>query len=321
MIAYACQYANGGLKFLNVIACQDLFKNYYELEPSQLTSYLAIIWLPWGVKFLYGVMADSIPIFGSRKKSWLVLMGFVQVISLILSATIHFTNVQWFVFLQIVTSIAGAFMDVIVDALMVMQAKRDPEQGSQDLQSFAWMILGIAAISGGLVGAFMTGYVNPYWCFGYYAIFGVFVIISSWCLNPFLEFESDFDLAMSMTVNGVHVGRKRTFCEELKHNYHIVKHEFKMKLFQRTMLFYILVGVTHCRYDDFMYYYKLNVLGFTQFQYACLLTGGSVAMTLGVILYQRFMTEWETRTVVRMTIMLMALNALSGLALTLRWNI
>lgn len=103
------------------------------LEPAQLTSYVAIIWLPWGVKFVYGVIADSIPILGSRKKSWLVLMGFIQVISLALCAGVHFTEIKWFVFLQIVTSTSGAFMDVIADALMVMQAKRDPEQGSQDL--------------------------------------------------------------------------------------------------------------------------------------------------------------------------------------------
>ena len=111
----------------------------------------------------------------------------------------------------------------------------------------------------------MTGYVNPYWCFGYYAIFGVSVIITSACMNPQLEVESDFDLARSMTFAGVHIGRRRTFCEELRHNFHIVKNEFKMRLFQRTMLYYILIGVTHCRFDEFMYYYKLNVLGFTQF--------------------------------------------------------
>ena len=49
--------------------------------------------------------------------------------------------------------------------------------------------------------------------------------------------------------------------------------------------------------------------------------GGSVMLTIAVIIYQRFMKEWETRTIVTLTIFLMALNALSSLALTLRWNI
>ena len=35
MIVYGVQYANGGLKFLLTLALQDLFKNYYHLEPSQ----------------------------------------------------------------------------------------------------------------------------------------------------------------------------------------------------------------------------------------------------------------------------------------------
>ena len=120
-------YANGGLKFLNLLACQDLFKNYYELEPAKTSSILAIIWIPWGVKFLYGITADSIAICGSRKKSWLVLMSLVQIICLGLNATVKFENVNWFVMLQILASIAVAFIDVVVDALMVMQAKYDPE--------------------------------------------------------------------------------------------------------------------------------------------------------------------------------------------------
>lgn len=60
-----------------LIALQDLFKNYYELEPAKTSSLLAIVWIPWGVKFLYGITADSIPILGSRKKSWLILIGFI----------------------------------------------------------------------------------------------------------------------------------------------------------------------------------------------------------------------------------------------------
>ena len=57
------------------------------------------------------------------------------------------------------------------------------------------MITGFAAISGGCVAAFMTGFLNPYWCFGYYAIFGVVVIVTALYMNPLLETENDIDLA------------------------------------------------------------------------------------------------------------------------------
>ena len=130
LVVYVTQYANGGLKFLNVLACQDLFKNYYILEPAETSSYLAIIWIPWGIKFMYGITADSIPILGSRKKSWIIIMAIIQVLGLVLAASVRFESVKLFLFIQILISTATAFMDVIVDALMVMQAKRDPELGS-----------------------------------------------------------------------------------------------------------------------------------------------------------------------------------------------
>ena len=43
-------------------------------------------------------------------------------------------------------------------------------------------------------------------------------------------------------------------------------------------------------------------------------------MCIAVILYQRFMTKWETRTMVKLTITLMFLNGLSSLILTTRFN-
>ena len=79
---------------------------------------------------MYGITADSIPILGSRKKAWLIVMAIIQVLGLVIAACVRFESVKWFVFFQILISIATAFMDVIVDALMVMQAKRDPNLGS-----------------------------------------------------------------------------------------------------------------------------------------------------------------------------------------------
>ena len=47
-------------------------------------------------------------------------------------------------------------MDVIVDAIMVMQAKRDPKKGSQELQSFSWLVSGISMVIVGSIGAYLT---------------------------------------------------------------------------------------------------------------------------------------------------------------------
>ena len=121
----------------------------------------------------------------------------------------------------------------------------------------------MTAIIGGLLGAYFTGFVSPYWCFGIYSIFGLAVFISAFFITPELENESDLEIEMAMQIDGVHVGRRRSCCEEFKHNWKIVKNELKLKVYQRTMLFYVCLGVTRPSFVDYLYYFKLDVVHLT----------------------------------------------------------
>ena len=53
--------------------------------------------------------------------------------------------------------------------------------------------------------------------------------------------------------------RSRGFFREIAYNYRVVKNNFKLKLYQRTLLFFILVGITKTNYNEYMYYFKLEV--------------------------------------------------------------
>jgi hypothetical protein len=54
----------------------DYFKNYLFIEPAMTTGYSVIIWMPWILKFLCGLMTDTIDLCGYRKTGWLFIMGF-----------------------------------------------------------------------------------------------------------------------------------------------------------------------------------------------------------------------------------------------------
>jgi len=41
-----------------LLAKQDLFKNYYKLQPTEAQLLTTLIWMPWITKFLYGIIAD-----------------------------------------------------------------------------------------------------------------------------------------------------------------------------------------------------------------------------------------------------------------------
>ena len=89
-----------------------------------------MIMIPWSVKFIYGITSDTVPLLGSRKKSWLLIMGLLQVISCLTVAFGNAKQLKLDLVMLTCTCVSGAFMDVIVDALMVMQARKDPDLGS-----------------------------------------------------------------------------------------------------------------------------------------------------------------------------------------------
>ena len=95
------------------------FMNFYVLTPSVTSQYTALISLPWTPKLFYGLFTDTFPILGSRKRNYLILMGLLQGICL---TAIYFpqANPNVFVGFLVLTSFAGAVMDVVVDGLMVI---------------------------------------------------------------------------------------------------------------------------------------------------------------------------------------------------------
>ena len=89
--------------------------------------------LPWAIKLIYGIVFDAVPLFGSRKKSWMIIMSLIVVLTTLAATFIELENPTTLLILLTVSNAANAGADVLVDALMVMQAKRDPINGSQEL--------------------------------------------------------------------------------------------------------------------------------------------------------------------------------------------
>ena len=66
-----------------LLAVQDLFKQYLKLDPGLMTGYTTMIGLPWSVKIIYGLTSDNIPICGTNRKSYIIIMGLLQFIAMI----------------------------------------------------------------------------------------------------------------------------------------------------------------------------------------------------------------------------------------------
>src|SRR6266699_6129580 len=76
MIFFALVYVVEGIGQTGGLIAQPL--NYYLKQTFgwtavQVTAYLAILNLPWIIKPVYGIVSDFLPLFGYRRKSYLIL--------------------------------------------------------------------------------------------------------------------------------------------------------------------------------------------------------------------------------------------------------
>merc|ERR1719253_781588 len=117
---------------------------------------MTLISVPWVPKMFYGILLDSFPLCGSTKKSYLIVLGTLFCIASFGCGMLDFDTPWPLTWLIIVTMIASAMMDVVVDGLMVSQSRLDPKSGSEDLQSFMWGTAGLAGVTGYFIGGIMT---------------------------------------------------------------------------------------------------------------------------------------------------------------------
>ena len=80
-------------------------------------------------------------------------------------------------------AMSEAFVNVVADAIMCVQARKDPEHGSQDLIAFSWLATGIGGILGSFASGILTQYYHPKYSFMLYSFMGLVVAVNGMYLT------------------------------------------------------------------------------------------------------------------------------------------
>ncbi len=152
LIAILTVYFVQGILKLARLAVSFFLKDELGLNPAQVSVLLGIVVLPWIIKPVYGFISDGLPIFGYRRRPYLVLSGILGVISWVSLATIVHTPIGATLAIAL-GSLSVAVSDVIVDSLVVERARTESQAEAGSLQSLAW---GTTAL-GGLMTAYFSG--------------------------------------------------------------------------------------------------------------------------------------------------------------------
>ena len=180
----------GEVKIIDFGESKDYFKEYLKLDPGEMQVYSSMIHLPWSFKILYGMISDNVPICGFRRKSWLIIMGLIQFIFLFLIFILESDEPLTVTVLLVVVSISKSFLDVVTDAIMVIQARKDKDYGSQDFVTLLYLNAGFVGVIGSIFGGFMTQNYHPKWCFLSYSVMGLVIAFFAACLTKESEKDS-----------------------------------------------------------------------------------------------------------------------------------
>ncbi len=181
LIAILAVYFVQGILGLSRLAVSFFLKDELQLSPVEVSALLGIVALPWMIKPLFGFISDGLPIFGYRRRPYLVLSGILGAGAWVSLGTI--VNSSWAATIAIaLSSLSVAFSDVIVDSLVVERARVESQAKAGSLQSLCW---GATAL-GGLITAYFSGLLLEYFStrtvFLVTAFFPLIISVVAWLI-------------------------------------------------------------------------------------------------------------------------------------------
>ncbi|KAL4169225.1 hypothetical protein KRP22_010148 [Phytophthora ramorum] len=122
------------------------------MPPATTTLYYSVTFFPWNLKPLYGLLSDSLPLFGYHRKSYIVLCEVVAAVSLVLTAT-YVHSIAGAFAVKLVDAVAEAFAQIMLGVLLVDLTTGDASsRSSAHVQSLANGVKNVASIAALVLG-------------------------------------------------------------------------------------------------------------------------------------------------------------------------
>ncbi|MED6205508.1 hypothetical protein PIB30_018290 [Stylosanthes scabra] len=308
-IAVAMVYFVQGVLGLARLAVNFFLKDDLHLDPAETAVISGFSALPWLIKPLYGFISDSVPLFGYRRRSYLVLSGLLGALSWSLMAT--FVDSKYgAAFCTLIGSLSVAFSDVVVDSMVVERARGESQSTSGSLQSLCW---GSSAF-GGIVSSYFSGSLVE--TYGVRFVFGVTALLPLITSAVAVLVKEQ---PMVGTVRGNNLPfASSEFLESSKQNIIQLWGTVRQPGVLLPTLFIFLWQATP-QSDSAMFFFTTNSLGFTPEFLGRVKLVTSIASLLGVGLYNGFLKSVPLRKIFLATTIFGSTLGMTQLGISDEW--
>ncbi len=269
------------------------------LSPAQVAALMGVASIPWVTKPIIGFLSDGKPLFKYRRRSYLVLSGFLGAMAWLSLATI--VHSLWGAVIAILgTSLSVAMSDVIVDSVVVERAKSESLEKSGSLQSVTW---GMSAL-GGLITAYFSGSLLEH--FGNNQVF----LITA-CFPLLVVAVAVLIIEQPVT--------ETTQLSPLPQQIKQLWQTLKQKYIFAPVLFIFLWQSTPSA-DSAFFFFTTNELGFSPEFLGRIRLITSLAALIGVWSYQQWLKQISFRVILGWSVVLSSILGLTSLLLVTHVN-
>lgn len=128
---------------------------------SEITTVTAIASFPWIFKILYGLASDAFPLFGYRRKSYLMISSFICALGWFFLAFCP-SQKLFIIGAMMVSNLGFAATDVITDGLVV---EHSTGFTSPIYQAIAWGARSVGAVASGVLSGWLAAHWDPRYVF------------------------------------------------------------------------------------------------------------------------------------------------------------
>lgn len=283
-------FSPNGLAALPGLTVNFLLKDVLKMNATQAAYFGAITILGWAIKPLWGIISDSLPIFGSRRKSYLIITTILAALIWISLGQIENYTIRTLVLLFTLSSLMYAFIDVLCDALMVEKGK--PSNLTGRFQSIQWTAVYLASIITGFAGGWVAENLKPQTVFSVNATFPLII------LGAVLVFIKENQLP--------DVG------EQFQRSRRSLKEVFGRKTLW-LLAFFLFFWTFSPSFGAPFFYYAVDNLKFNKVFFGLAASIGAASSALGAVLYGKFHQRLKTRKLVHIAIAVGVLSTLFDL--------
>jgi MFS family permease len=283
VVFFATVYAVQGFAEPNAgLATQPIFfllKDEMRLTPAQTATFLALVGFAWNVKPLYGLISDLIPIFGYRRRSYLLVTTAMAALGWLALGVLP--AYPWGLTLAILalTGMGLAFTDVLCDAVMVEEGK---VRGlTARFQSVQWTAVYGASLLAGVGGGYLSAHASHS---------RTFLLMA---LLPTLSFTA--------SVWAVRESRTRFERVTVTSTLSALRQGVRSGPLWRAAAFIFLWNFSPS-FGVPLQYHMVDVLGITKIQLGVLSSLASGAAMLGAIVFGRYATRLAPKPLLNLAI-------------------